>query len=179
MIALRPASGAALPTRLVWGNDVYLIPRHDRLFVGATVAREGFDTAITDTAADWLATQATSLISTLSQWDIVEHWAGLRPGLRTTCLSWARPRFPAFFSPAGNIATASFLLRPLRMLCGVSSWNAGPCRISAALIPNALPDAGLRRGIGFVNETMRGGGVPEFCVKWFTYFWGSALRCFL
>jgi glycine oxidase len=80
MIAFRPTNGAALPTRLVWGNDVYLIPRHERLFAGATVAREGFDTAITDTAADWLATQATSLIPALSQWDIVEQWAGLRPG---------------------------------------------------------------------------------------------------
>ena len=80
MIAFRPASGAALPTRLLWGNDVYLIPRHDRLFVGATATREGFDTALTDGAADWLATHAATLLPALSRWEIVEHWAGLRPG---------------------------------------------------------------------------------------------------
>jgi glycine oxidase len=80
MIALLPASGVALPMRLVWGNDVYLIPRHDRLFVGATATREGFDTALTNHAADWLATHATALLPTLSNWEVVEHWAGLRPG---------------------------------------------------------------------------------------------------
>jgi glycine oxidase len=80
MIAFAPTNGALLPTRLLWGNDVYLIPRHNRLFVGATATREGFDTALTDHAADWLATHATALLPTLSNWEIVEHWAGLRPG---------------------------------------------------------------------------------------------------
>ncbi|HTW33540.1 MAG TPA: glycine oxidase ThiO [Rhizomicrobium sp.] len=80
MIAFRPANGATLPTRLLWGHDVYLIPRHDRLFVGATATREGFDTAPTDGAADWLAARATALLPALSDWEIVEHWAGLRPG---------------------------------------------------------------------------------------------------
>ena len=80
MIAFRPPRGAALPTRLLWGNDVYLIPRHDLLFVGATATREGFDTALTDRAADWLSVHATGLLPILSKWEIVEHWAGLRPG---------------------------------------------------------------------------------------------------
>ena len=80
MIAFQPANGASLPTRLLWGNEVYLIPRHDRLFVGATATREGFDTALTDHAADWLAAQAAALLPALSNWEVVEHWAGLRPG---------------------------------------------------------------------------------------------------
>jgi glycine oxidase len=80
MIAFKPAEDARLPTRLVWGNDVYLIPRRDRLFVGATVSRAGFDTSLTDAAADWLATNARSLMPALEGWEIVEHWAGLRPG---------------------------------------------------------------------------------------------------
>jgi glycine oxidase len=80
MIAFRPTHGAVLPTRLLWGHDVYVIPRHDRLLIGATAAREGFDTALTDGAADWLAARATALLPELSKWEIVEHWAGLRPG---------------------------------------------------------------------------------------------------
>lgn len=80
MIAFQPANGATLPTRLIWGNDVYLIPRHAHLFVGATATREGFDTSLTDKAADWLAEHATALMPSLAQWDIAEHWAGLRPG---------------------------------------------------------------------------------------------------
>jgi glycine oxidase len=80
MIALKPTDGHALPTRLVWGNEIYLIPRGDRLLVGATSTREGFDTALTDTARDWLASRARTLMPALAHWDIVEHWAGLRPG---------------------------------------------------------------------------------------------------
>jgi glycine oxidase len=80
MIAFRPAERAALPTRLLWGDDVYLIPRGDRLFVGATATREGFDTTVTDAAANELADRATSLVPALSHWQFVEQWAGLRPG---------------------------------------------------------------------------------------------------
>lgn len=80
MIAFHPARGAALPTRLIWGNDVYLIPRGDRLFVGATATREGFDTSLTDKAADWLAERTQALLPDLARWEFAEHWAGLRPG---------------------------------------------------------------------------------------------------
>lgn len=80
MIALAPPAGALLPTRLVWGNEVYLVSRHDRLFVGATVARAGFDTTVTDEAAHWLRTRAESLMPALQGWQLAEHWAGLRPG---------------------------------------------------------------------------------------------------
>ena len=80
MIAFKPPGDAVLPTRLLWGNEIYLVPRRDQLFVGATVSREGFDTAPTDAAADWLATRARSLLPGLAHWQIVEHWAGLRPG---------------------------------------------------------------------------------------------------
>jgi glycine oxidase len=79
MIALRPV-GDALPRRLVWGHGAYLIPRHDRLFIGATVSREGFDTSLSDAAEEWLYTRACALMPGLKNWPIVEHWAGLRPG---------------------------------------------------------------------------------------------------
>lgn len=80
MIALKRRDAALFPRRLVWGNDVYLVPRHDRLLVGATMTREGFDTSTSRAARDWLSSRAVSLMPKLSDWPIVEHWAGLRPG---------------------------------------------------------------------------------------------------
>jgi glycine oxidase len=80
MIALAPPNVAVLSTRIVWGNEVYLVPRHDRLFVGATVSREGIDTSVTREAADWLRSHAARVMPALGEWDIAEHWAGLRPG---------------------------------------------------------------------------------------------------
>ncbi|HXM00564.1 MAG TPA: glycine oxidase ThiO [Rhizomicrobium sp.] len=78
MIALEP--GGPLPTHVIWGNEVYLVPRNGRLFVGATVARDGFDTSLTDAAADWLRAHAVGLMPALAEWETAEHWAGLRPG---------------------------------------------------------------------------------------------------
>ena len=41
MIALSPPAGAALPEPLVWGNEIYLVPRGQRLLVGATATDSG------------------------------------------------------------------------------------------------------------------------------------------
>jgi len=79
MIALRPKD-AALLQHMIWGNEVYLVPRRNRLLVGATVTREGFDSRTTARAANWLNRQAVELMPALAQWQVVEHWAGLRPG---------------------------------------------------------------------------------------------------
>ena len=79
MIALAPMR-EEIPKHMIWGNDIYLVPRHDRLLVGATLSREGFDTAPTDKAAQWLFDRAVALAPGLAEWELVEHWAGLRPG---------------------------------------------------------------------------------------------------
>lgn len=80
MLALVPPAGAALPTHVVWGNGVYLVPRKGRLLIGATLEEAGFDTALTRAAEDFLTDRALGLMPTLRQWRIDEHWAGLRPG---------------------------------------------------------------------------------------------------
>ena len=80
MIAVAPTAGEALPRRLVWGDGVYLVPRRDRLLIGATVTDSGFDTGLTANARDWLRERAGALMPALFNWSLVEHWAGLRPG---------------------------------------------------------------------------------------------------
>jgi len=79
MIALVPET-AALPRHVIWGHDIYLVPRRERLLVGATVALEGFDTRTTKAAACWLRGRASMLMPVLGAWATAEQWAGLRPG---------------------------------------------------------------------------------------------------
>jgi len=79
MLALAPKDKTALPTHVVWGNGVYLVPRPDRLLIGATLEDAGFDSRPTRAARDWLLARAVSLMPALAGWRIVEHWAGLRP----------------------------------------------------------------------------------------------------
>jgi glycine oxidase len=80
MIALTPPPGAAMPAPVIWGNGVYLVPRPDRLLVGATMEQAGFDLTLTGGARDDLRARAERTAPVLKDWTLVEHWAGLRPG---------------------------------------------------------------------------------------------------
>jgi glycine oxidase len=84
MIALAPpskmeGSGAVLPGPVIWGNGVYLVPRADRLLVGATMEEAGFDMSLAGAVRDDLRARAEALIPGLKGWTLAEHWAGLRP----------------------------------------------------------------------------------------------------
>jgi glycine oxidase len=80
MIAVAPPQGARLPEHVVRGKQVYLVPRRDRLLIGATVAEAGFDTGVTDDGTQWLSSRAIALMPALAKWEVIERWAGLRPG---------------------------------------------------------------------------------------------------
>ncbi|HWE06475.1 MAG TPA: glycine oxidase ThiO [Rhizomicrobium sp.] len=80
MLALQPPAGETLPRISIGGQDAYLVAQRDRLLVGATVSRAGFDTGLTEGAARWLIDRAVALMPSLRDWPVVEHWAGLRPG---------------------------------------------------------------------------------------------------
>lgn len=77
MIALDANLGPDMP--VIWGEGVYLVPRGGRLLVGATVQEAGFDTSLTDAARDFLRARAERLIPAARDWNLVDHWAGLRP----------------------------------------------------------------------------------------------------
>ena len=79
MLAVAPPPGRALPSQIIWGNGVYMVPRGERLLIGATSEDAGFDTSVTDEAADFLSARARVLAPELGTWEIVERWAGLRP----------------------------------------------------------------------------------------------------
>jgi glycine oxidase len=79
MAALEPPAGAVLPRFLIWSEDVYLVPRRERLFVGATVEDANFDASVTREARDTLLGAAARIVPSLSRWRLAEMWAGLRP----------------------------------------------------------------------------------------------------
>jgi glycine oxidase len=79
MIAVTPRAPGDLPKHVVWGNEVYLVPRGDRLLIGATMAEAGFDTTVTEAAANWLSSRAIALMPKLATWHVAERWSGLRP----------------------------------------------------------------------------------------------------
>lgn len=79
IIALEPPPGTQLPKNLLWNEDIYLVPRGNRLLAGATVEDAGFDTSVTRAARDQLFDAACRVIPSARKWRIAECWAGLRP----------------------------------------------------------------------------------------------------
>jgi len=77
ILALAAPEGLHAP--VIWGPDVYLVPRGGRLLVGATVEEVGFDTTVTPAARQALRARAEALIPASRDWPVVEQWAGLRP----------------------------------------------------------------------------------------------------
>ena len=81
LLHLSGPSEPALLSMTVRGTDVYLVPRRDgRLIVGATVEEAGFDTRVTAGGVFGLLRSAYELVPGITELELTESLAGLRPG---------------------------------------------------------------------------------------------------
>jgi len=79
MVAVQVPDGTRVPRHLLWGDDVYLVPRHDRILIGATIEDVGFDTSVSSETCSRLISAAGRIVPSLGEWEVSEMWAGLRP----------------------------------------------------------------------------------------------------
>ncbi len=86
--AVRPAKGQMLALRapnvkidhVLWADHVYLVPRNDgRIVAGATVEYVGFEKRVTAGGLQKILADALELAPALSNAQVEETWAGLRP----------------------------------------------------------------------------------------------------
>ena len=143
MIALAPPNADALPKRIVWGNEVYLVPRHDQLFVGATLSREGFDTSTTDGAANWLQSHAAGVMPALSEWEIAEHWAGLRPGSPDNLPILGETALKGLFVASGQFRNGILFAPAIAEALSSLVLGRAPPYSIAAFDPNRFRDQAL------------------------------------
>lgn len=81
LLHLRGPAEVPLVTRNIRGGEVYVVPRADgRVVIGATVEEQGFDTTVTAGAVFTLLREAWEILPGLSELELVETVAGLRPG---------------------------------------------------------------------------------------------------
>jgi glycine oxidase len=81
LLHLRGPAADPLCRRNVRGLEVYVVPRADgRVVVGATVEEQGFDTRVTVGAVHELLRAAFELLPDVTELELVETVAGLRPG---------------------------------------------------------------------------------------------------
>jgi glycine oxidase len=78
MVALRTS---VMLRRMLQSADCYMIPRSgDRVLVGATVERVGFDARITVNGIESMLSAARELVPKLAEAELLETWTGFRPG---------------------------------------------------------------------------------------------------
>ncbi len=83
MLALAMDPSAPLLSHVVWTRRAYLVPRLDgRLIVGATTEERGFDRKLTAGGMLALLDGAWRAVPGVEELEIVESWAGFRPGSR-------------------------------------------------------------------------------------------------
>lgn len=83
MLALQMPRSAPLIDHVIWGPDIYLVPRSDgRLLVGATVEEMGFDENITAGGMMDLLRDAWDVLPGIYDLPVIETWVGFRPASR-------------------------------------------------------------------------------------------------
>lgn len=81
VIHLQGPADPPLATRTIRGLEVYMVPRADgRIVVGASVEERGFETTVTAGAVLDLLREAYALLPGLTEVELLEITAGLRPG---------------------------------------------------------------------------------------------------
>jgi glycine oxidase len=125
------ATGTATLQHVVYGPEAYLVPRGDRVLVGATMERAGFDAATTDDALASIRSGAAAFWPVVRAAAMMSSWAGLRPVTPDLLPILGRdPDHPALIYACGH-SRNGILMAPL----------TGDC--VAALVTGTAPPADL------------------------------------
>ncbi len=83
MLAVQMPPQAPLLSHVVWGPDIYLVPRTSgRLLIGATVEEMGFDARLTAGGLMDLLREAWETLPGVYDLPVIESWVGFRPASR-------------------------------------------------------------------------------------------------
>lgn len=122
-----------LVPHIIEGERCYLVPRGEhRLLIGATVEHVGFDERTTRKGLAQLYEAAVQLVPALTQAEVVEAWAGLRPGTPDDLpILGADPRVHGVFYATGHYRNG-ILLTPItaRLLSEVIVDGKASCDLT-------------------------------------------------
>jgi glycine oxidase len=119
-VPTRPVKGQMLSVaagnlvrHTIRAHDVYLVPRTDgRLLIGATVEDVGYDKRVVPETIQRLHQLAANLIPRLGECNILEAWAGLRPGTPDDLPILGPTTIPGYFVATGHFRDG-ILLAPI------------------------------------------------------------------
>jgi glycine oxidase len=111
------AAGAERLRHVVYGPRAYLVPRGQRLLVGATMEHVGFDARTTEAAMADLHAGARELWPPMARAQAASRWAGLRPATPDLLpIIGLDPDYPALVYACGH-SRSGILMAPLSADC--------------------------------------------------------------
>ncbi len=110
-VAIALARGAGMPHKVVRFGTHYLVPKSDRIVLGATVQPGDSDSDVRESAVIGLVAAAERVCPAVLDARIIDRWAGIRPRSRDLAplIGWHRPGYYV----AGGHYRNGVLLAPL------------------------------------------------------------------
>jgi glycine oxidase len=125
---LRLRGDPAMVTRSIRSEHIYMVPRGDgRVVIGGTMEEHGFDTTVTAGAVLQMLDDARALVPDVTELELVEASAGLRPGSPDNMPIVGEATTPGLIVATGHFRNG-FLLAPATAdaVAGVLAGGAWP-----------------------------------------------------
>lgn len=121
------------PRHVIYGPQAYVVPRGERILIGATLERVGFDPSTTPTALAALRAGAAQILPDVADAPVLSSWAGLRPATPDLLpIIGPDPDHPALIYACGH-SRNGILMAPLTADCvaAMVAGSAPPVDLSA------------------------------------------------
>ena len=138
MLALEPIANG--PKMTIRSGHVYIVPKTDRIVVGATSEPGRVLAAPEPAQIEALRGQAIEICPALANAAILESWAGVRPGLKNHAPIMGETKIPSLFVATGHYRNG-ILLAPITaeiMANLILEENAG--RLGDAFAPDTAAE---------------------------------------
>ncbi len=146
---LAVAAGHVRPGHVIYGPQAYIVPRGERILVGATLERAGFDPSTTPTALAALRAGGAQILQDIADAPLLSSWAGLRPATPDLLpIIGPDPDYPALTYACGH-SRNGILMAPLTADCvaAIVAGEAPPVDISPFRVDRfPVPSVRFSRG---------------------------------
>jgi glycine oxidase len=132
MVSVQMELAAPLLKHVILGRGTYLIPRNDgRILIGATVEEVGLDTRSTAAGVQGQLALGLQLMPDLEDLEIVETWAGLRPGSPDGAPILGKTELEGFLLATGHYSSG-IMLAPAtaQSICELITTGTTPASIA-------------------------------------------------
>ncbi len=136
MLSVEPVLGG--PTRTIRAGSLYIVPKSDRIVIGATTHPDEIIETPDPEVISQLKAQAAALFPALAQARTLESWAGVRPGTRNHAPLLGETATPGLFVASGHYRNGILLAPLTAKIMADLIVDGETCELAAAFAPHCF-----------------------------------------